>query len=379
MCPSLNSSDKPDECNTEAETGPKAPSQSLARKGSRPFALYAFLSLLFCGLLAFVFAGAFPDKRESFLPVTVPIPVSEKESTVMPTESEPLPLAGKIIILDAGHGGYDSGCVYPEKDPVYLEKDYNLKIALQAKSVLEKLGAEVYMTRSDDTFISMYSRAAQAHLLCLNFAEDQGISSISEDLEESMRDELSETIRINSVDLSGGCMGPMVGSGFSEEMIELLEFEYAIDDILFLSIHNNWNSQTDMHGTLVYYVTDDSIIESEDRLIKEDPYYQNPDYTVREHYFGRSWQRNADLAQIMHDSITAAAPELVSSDLRQTVSDNFAVLREHGLASVLLELTFVSNENDRMLLDSDSVIQKMAEGIADGCVNYFDSLEKKTS
>jgi N-acetylmuramoyl-L-alanine amidase len=333
------------------------------------------LSLIFCGLLAIVFAGAFPSAKETLPPLNILIPVQEtKSSAVSTTESDPLPLIGKIIILDAGHGGYDSGCVFPEKDPVYLEKDYNLKIVLETKTVLEALGAEVYLTRSDDTFISMYSRAAQAHLLCLDYAKEQGIASVSESLEERMRDELRETIRINSVDLSGGCMGPMVGSGFSEDMIQMLEFEYDIDDILFLSVHNNWNSDTELHGTSVYYVTNDSVIESEDRLIEEDPYYQNPDYTVREHYLGRSWKRNADLAQIMYDSITASSIELISNDPRQTVAANFAVLREHGLASVLLELTFVSNENDRRLLDSDSVIQKMAVGIADGCVNYFDSL-----
>lgn len=380
MCPSLNSSEKPDDCNTEIDAGSEgAPPQSHPRNGSKSFALYACLSLLFCGLLAVVFAGAFPSAEETVPPLNISIPVAEKESTVLPTESDPLPLTGKIIILDAGHGGYDSGCIYPEEDPVYLEKDYNLKIVLETKSVLEDLGAEVYLTRSDDTFVSMYSRAAQAHLLCLDFAKEQGIESISESLEKSMREELSETMRINSVDLSGGCMGPMVGSSFSEEMIQMLEFEYDIDDILFLSVHNNWNSDTELHGTSVYYVTNDSVIESEDRLIEEDPYYQNPDYTVREHYFGRSWKRNADLAQIMYDSITASATELISNDPRQTVAANFAVLREHGLASVLLELTFVSNENDRKLLDSDPVIEKMAEGIANGCVNYFDSLEKNTS
>jgi len=375
MCPSLNSSGETDDCNTKTEAAPTGLPQQSPRKRSRAFTLYACLSLIFCGLLAIVFAGALPSAKETFPPLNILIPVQETQSSAVPTtESDPLPLIGKIIILDAGHGGYDSGCVFPEKDPVYLEKDYNLKIVLETKSVLEALGAEVYLTRSDDTFVSMYSRAAQAHLLCLDYAKEQGIVSVPESLEESMRDELSETIRINSVDLSGGCMGPMVGSGFSEDMIQMLEFEYDIDDILFLSVHNNWNSDTELHGTSVYYVTNDSVIESEDRLIEEDPYYQNPDYTVREHYLGRSWKRNADLAQIMYDSITASAIELISNDPRQTVAANFAVLREHGLASVLLELTFVSNENDRRLLDSDSVIQKMAVGIADGCVNYFDSL-----
>lgn len=379
MPPSYKSSGKPDDSQSRSRVAQKGRKQRRPRNRARSIVPYAFISLLFCGILALVFASTFPPLKKAVPSSTQTTPTTVKESTVMPTESDPLPLSGKIIILDAGHGGYDSGCAYPEKDPVYLEKDYNLKIALQAKSLLEDLGAEVYMTRTDDTFVSIYARAALAHLLCLDYAKDQGIASISAGLEETMRDELQETIRINSVDLSGGCMGPMVGSGFSEEMIELLEFEYSIDNILFLSIHNNWNSQTDMHGTLVYYVTDDSIIESEDRLIENDPYYQNPDYTVREHYFGRPWHRDENLAQIMHDSITSAAPELVSSDSRQIVSDNFAVLREQGLPSVLLELTFVSNENDRKLLNSDTVIQKMAEGIADGCVNYFGSPEKNTS
>lgn len=371
MCPSLKSSGLPEDCRKESERSPKSATRSSDRKGAKFFVLYACLSLLFCGLLAFVFAGALPFQDNSFAPLTVSIPIRESEATAAPTESPPLPLTGKIIILDAGHGGYDSGCIYPEKDPLYFEKDYNLKIVLETQSTLENLGAKVYLTRSDDTFVSMYSRAAQTHLLCLDYADETGMDSISESLEISMRDKLSETIRINSVDLSGGCMGPMVGSGFSEDMIELLEFEYEIDNILFLSVHNNWNSDTGLHGTSVYYVTDKAVWESEDRLIKEDPYYQNPDYTVREHYTGRYWKRNADLAQIMYDSITASAAELVSNDPRETVAANFAVLREHGLASVLLELTFVSNENDRKLLDDDGVIKKMAEGIADGCVNYF--------
>lgn len=380
MPPSYRSSGRSDDYHIKSKKARETRRQRRPRTRSRAIVPVVCIGLLFCGVIAFVFACASPSSEKTATTSPEMTNTTAKESTVTPTRSDPipLPLSGKIIILDAGHGGYDSGCAYPGKDPVYLEKDFNLKIAQQAKPLLEELGAEVYMTRTDDTFISIYARAALAHLFCLDYAKDQGIASISASLEETLRDELLDTIEVNSVDLSGGCMGPMVGSGFSEEMIKLLEFEYSIDNILFISIHNNWNSQTDMHGTLVYYVTDDSIIESEDRLIKNDPYYQNPDYTVREHYFGRPWQRDADLAQIMHDSITSAAPELVSSDSRQIVPDNFAVLREQGLPSVLLELTFVSNENDRKLLTSDPVIQKMAEGIADGCVNYFSSQEKKS-
>ena len=167
-------------------------------------------------------------------------------------------------------------------------------------------------------------------------------------------------------------MGPMVGSGFSEDMIQLLEAEYEMDDFLFLSIHNNWNSNTDLHGTQVYYVVDQSIIDSETRLISNDSYYQHPDYILRDPYYGRDGEKNAVLAQTMYDAITHAEPALITNT-PQIVEDNFAVLREHGIPSVMLELTFVSNPGDRDLLDDPAVIASMSEGIADGCVNYFSS------
>ncbi len=58
-----------------------------------------------------------------------------------------LPVSGKTIILDPGHGGWDPGKagIYGED-----EKDINLKIAERIKDYLEQGGAEVYMTRTDD-------------------------------------------------------------------------------------------------------------------------------------------------------------------------------------------------------------------------------------
>ncbi len=56
-------------------------------------------------------------------------------------------LAGKIITLDPGHGGSDSGAVGADG---YMEKQITLPIALKLKQVLESKGATVYMTRTDD-------------------------------------------------------------------------------------------------------------------------------------------------------------------------------------------------------------------------------------
>lgn len=67
------------------------------------------------------------------------------------------PLFLKKIVLDAGHGGHDSGA----KSPSGLkEKDVVLAITLKlAKRLREEMGIEVVLTRSDDTFITLGNRA----------------------------------------------------------------------------------------------------------------------------------------------------------------------------------------------------------------------------
>lgn len=56
----------------------------------------------------------------------------------------------KIVILDAGHGGADSGAVGVSG---VLEKDLNLKIALMMGKALEESGYIVVYTRTDDRLL----------------------------------------------------------------------------------------------------------------------------------------------------------------------------------------------------------------------------------
>ncbi len=58
----------------------------------------------------------------------------------------------QTIIIDAGHGGEDSGAVAYDNT---LEKDINLKIALNLSDMLKAVGFDVLMIREDD--ISIYS------------------------------------------------------------------------------------------------------------------------------------------------------------------------------------------------------------------------------
>ncbi|MBQ9937020.1 MAG: N-acetylmuramoyl-L-alanine amidase [Oscillospiraceae bacterium] len=57
----------------------------------------------------------------------------------------------KIVVVDAGHGGFDGGAT-----SVYgvLEKDINLKIALKTEKYLKLLGFKVVMTRKDENALA---------------------------------------------------------------------------------------------------------------------------------------------------------------------------------------------------------------------------------
>ena len=65
---------------------------------------------------------------------------------------EYMPVANKIIVLDAGHGGIDPGAM--NKDNTILEKDVNLEITKKLRDLLESSGATVIMTREKD--VSLY-------------------------------------------------------------------------------------------------------------------------------------------------------------------------------------------------------------------------------
>lgn len=73
--------------------------------------------------------------------------ISDKKETV-PTVS--LPVAGKTIVIDAGHGKPDEGA---ESSNGTTEAETNLKIALKLQNLLEQSGSSVILTRSDENAI----------------------------------------------------------------------------------------------------------------------------------------------------------------------------------------------------------------------------------
>ncbi|MBR2045642.1 MAG: N-acetylmuramoyl-L-alanine amidase [Agathobacter sp.] len=82
---------------------------------------------------------------------------TEQLSTENSTEDAPRPTY-PCIVLDAGHGGMDPGKVGVNQ---VLEKDINLSIANKLKTLLEKEGFTVYLTRDSDRLLAPPNSTSQ--------------------------------------------------------------------------------------------------------------------------------------------------------------------------------------------------------------------------
>ena len=89
---------------------------------------FLFCRKLFCALSAFIICTML---------ISIPMTVS----------AHYMPLSRKVIVLDAGHGGWDPGMVSGKVE----EKHINLSIAQKLQTFLEQGGATVIITRLDDS------------------------------------------------------------------------------------------------------------------------------------------------------------------------------------------------------------------------------------
>lgn len=109
---------------------------------------------------------------------TKPIPVSQAPALDLPplppllgafppsimtlpplTNVTPRDRSKKVIVIDPGHGGKDSGAI----GNGYMEKNIVLDISLELSEQLKAMGYTVYMTRSSDVFIELKDRTKFAN------------------------------------------------------------------------------------------------------------------------------------------------------------------------------------------------------------------------
>ena len=80
-----------------------------------------------------------------------PVKTDEEKTDTDREIDEITGLKGRVITIDAGHGGSDAGAIGPTG---VTEKSVTLNIALRLQKLLEAEGATVYMTRTTDTEVS---------------------------------------------------------------------------------------------------------------------------------------------------------------------------------------------------------------------------------
>ena len=278
-------------------------------------------------------------------------------------------LAGKVIILDAGHGK-GSSPVYAG----YVEHAVMLRLALKIKPLLEARGADVRLTRQDDDTVPLEVRTAMVNKWALEAVRDARERELesAETEEDTARllDDLTELDRlldiIQSVIDDPKTNAPVyINIPFDYSYKREIHpdwqkvFEYQNDPevrerFLFISLHSNATPNpinTSANGAIVFYISND--IKNNAR------YYSNYSYS------GES----LSFAEAILDGINA-----LGIRNRGAAEYYFLMIREHNIPGVLVENGFHTNRNDRTKLLSNSFLNKLASAYCTAISGYFSAL-----
>jgi N-acetylmuramoyl-L-alanine amidase len=225
---------------------------------------------------------------------------------------------GKIVI-DAGHGGRDTGTIGPTG---LMEKDLTLDVALRlGKMIEEKLGAGVVYTRDDDTFVPLEDRTAIA-----NEAKADMFISIHAN---SSHDHSARGVETYYLNFSG-----------SEDAMEVAARENAL-------------AQSSLHDL--------------QDIVKK---------IARNEKIEESRELAGDIQQSLTKRMQRASRTQKNRGVKRAP---FVVLIGANMPSVLAEVSFLSNPSDEAMLKKGDHRQRVAEGIFTGVSSYLESLGSLSS
>jgi len=150
-------------------------------------------------------------------------------------------LKGMTIGLDAGHGGSASGAVSPSG---YKEKDMNLAMVYMLKTELEKRGANVVLSRKDDSDMTMAERksifkSADIDLLISIHCNASGNPLVSGGTSTYYRHieyrDLAKTILSRLVTIDGGTKNFGLVGNFNFSLNAPTDYPSVLVETLFLS------------------------------------------------------------------------------------------------------------------------------------------------
>lgn len=93
-------------------------------------------------------------------PVVKAATITEDHENIYIKLNKPKEVYDKIVVLDAGHGDHDPGAVGING---VTEKSLNLQILNETVKALDNKGVKMYLTRKDDTYITLEGRTKVAN------------------------------------------------------------------------------------------------------------------------------------------------------------------------------------------------------------------------
>jgi len=256
--------------------------------------------------------GAKPDLIQ---PSTSAQPTRDGQSTL----TRALGLKIGRIVIDAGHGGHDTGTIGPTG---LMEKDLCLDVALRLGKIIQQRlpGADVVFTRSDDTFIPLEERTHIAN--------------------EAKAD-------------------------------------------LFISIHANSSHDHQARGIETYYLNlkgspDAMEVASRENATANESIHDLDDIVkriARSEKIDESREFASDIQDSLSKRIQKQYKPVKDRGVRKAP---FVVLIGADMPSILTEISFLSNPADEQLLKKPEHRQRVAEGLYQGVADYLQSLNSMT-
>jgi N-acetylmuramoyl-L-alanine amidase len=248
---------------------------------------------------------------------TIPRSTShEAASTVGGQRSLTRALGLKIgrIVVDAGHGGHDSGTLGPGG---IQEKDVVLDVALRLGKLLhQRMGADVIYTRDDDTFVPLEQRTAIANKAQADLFISVHANSSSDPTARGV-----ETYYLNFTT--------------SPDALEVAARENAVSDE---SIH-------ELSGLVKKITLKDKIDESREFA--------------------------ADVDTALYAGLERGNPGLRDRGVKKAP---FVVLIGANMPSVLAEISFLTNSDDATQLRDPEYRERIAESLYRGVARYVNGL-----
>ena len=137
--------------------------------------------------------------------------IYEKDEYIYIDLEAPKDAYDRILVLDAGHGGNDSGTYSTNQE--YYEKNINLAIVLKLKELLDKEDIKVYYTRLEDEKVYLRPRVNLANTLEADLfvsVHCNGSTSQTANGSTVLYDELSSKEGFNSSALASNCLEQLV-------------------------------------------------------------------------------------------------------------------------------------------------------------------------